>query len=101
MSNTIRCPKCSYYEQTYKAPLGKIVRNPAALLVNNGNGVVDDCNACNGSGYIPTVVLDSIKQAFPSMYDKIVSELRWSMDHYSFMLGEMYVGCELDGYIHS
>jgi len=99
MSSAIRCPKCSYYERCYYAPLGKIVRNPSAGLKD---AVFDDCNACDGTGYIPPVVLDSIKKSFPKRYEEIVSQLRWSQDHYSFMLGGMYVGVEVkDGYIHT
>lgn len=99
MSNAIRCPKCPYHEQAYQAPLGKILRNPHA---NTGKIVWDDCNACNGTGYIPLVVLDSIRNSFPKSYEKIVKDLRWSMDHYSFVIHGMYVGVEVsDGYIHT
>jgi len=99
--NAIRCPKCIYNEQTYKAPLGKVVRNPGAVLLN-GRSVVDDCNACNGSGYIPAVVLDSIRKSFPKEAEDIIKSLRWSGDHYSFLRWDMYVGVEVkDGYIHT
>ena len=34
-------------------------------------------------------------------FEAILKDLRWSGDHYSFILGSMYVGVELDGYMHT
>jgi hypothetical protein len=104
MSKTLHCavdcPKCKYYKDYYQAPQGKIIRNPYAIA----NGVVyDDCNACNGTGFIPHVILDAITN-FASTDEKAkqyIADLRWSMDHFSFQCGGMYVGIELDGYMHS
>lgn len=95
----MQCPRCAYDQQFYKSPPGKVVRNPAAL------GVWDDCQACNGTGSIPEVVLESIKNALPKQFAEIQADpklLRWSGDHYSFMCGGMYVGVEVkDGYLHT
>jgi hypothetical protein len=97
-----RCPKCIYYEQTHRAPLGKIVRNPYA---REGSPVYDDCNACNGSGYIPMVVVDSIvkfARGDVKRAEQILVELKWHSDHFAFMAGNMYVGIEKeDGYLHT
>jgi hypothetical protein len=96
---TIRCPRCLYHEQSYKTPLGKIVRNPHADLTK---AVHDDCIACDGSGYIPELILDAVRSAFPKSADEIIPTIRWSMDHWSFILGGgLYVGIERDGYVHS
>ena len=98
---SIRCPRCKYDQETYQAPAGKVVRNPAAL----SNGVMyDTCIACFGTGEVPTAVLESIKQGMPKVYETILQDpklLRWSGDHYSIMAYGMYVGCELDGYCHT
>jgi hypothetical protein len=93
-----RCPRCLNEEQAFNAPLGKVIRNPYA---KQGSPVWDDCKACQGTGYVSTIVVNAIVQAFPDKAEKILSELRWSMDHFSFNLHGMYVGIELDGYIHS
>jgi len=98
--DAIRCPKCSVQATIYNAPIGKVVRNPYASL---SEAVHDDCNACNGSGYVPGVVLDSI-QSFARTQEKAkeyASNLRWSYDHFSFDAHGMYVGIELDGYLHT
>lgn len=50
---------------------------------------------------IPDVVSQSIQQAFSKQANDILKELRWSGDHFSFNRWGMYVGVELDGYIHS
>ena len=34
-------------------------------------------------------------------FERIMRELRWSGDHYSFDFAGMYVGVELDGYMHT
>lgn len=34
-------------------------------------------------------------------FQDILKQLRWSMDHYSFNFAGMYVGVELDGYMHT
>lgn len=94
--NAVRCPKCLYHEQSFEAPLGKVARNPYAL------GMWDDCNACEGTGYIPTKIVDAVVKAFPKEAEEIVSSLRWSSDHWSFVRWGMYIGIEpKDGYIHS
>lgn len=100
--NATRCPKCLYDNQNRNAPLGKVVRNPYAA--KDLAPVHDDCNACNGTGYVPGVVVDSIVRFARNDNEKaqkILSELRWSMDHFSFMAGIMYVGVETDGYLHT
>lgn len=96
----IRCPKCASHMRMYSAPLGKIVRNPFAI----GPGVVhDDCNACNGTGYVPGVVTKSVRDFARDneSADKYLAALRWSGDHFSFNAHGMYVGVELDGYLHT
>lgn len=96
--NAIRCPKCLSYNRMYQAPVGKVVRNTYAT----SGRVYDDCNACNGSGYLPTVVVDSIVKSFPERAEKILEELGWGGDHFYFRLGDLYVGVEAkDGYIHT
>jgi hypothetical protein len=50
---------------------------------------------------IPDKVSEAIKQAFPKDANEILDSLRWSGDHFSFNRWGMYVGVELDGYIHS
>jgi S-adenosylmethionine synthetase len=51
---------------------------------------------------IPDIVTQAIKDAFKYDYKEILqSLLRWSGDHYSFNKWGMYVGVELDGYIHT
>jgi hypothetical protein len=98
--NAIECPKCKVHASIYSAPRGKVVRNPEAGLKN---AVHDDCNACNGSGYIPSVVIDSIV-AFARTKERAqeyLNGLRWSYDHFSFNAHGMYIGCEVDGYLHS
>ncbi len=98
MSHAIRCPKCIFHCNSYNAPLGKVVRNPYAGL---DNAMHDDCDACNGTGYVPGLIIDAIANAFPKSVNEILTNLRWSGDHYSFIVHGMYVGCELDGYVHS
>lgn len=34
-------------------------------------------------------------------FQRYLRELRWSGDHYSFNFAGMYVGVELDGYMHT
>lgn len=34
-------------------------------------------------------------------FEGILKELRWSGDHYSFNFAGIYVGIELDGYMHT
>jgi phage FluMu protein Com len=100
--HTIRCPRCQYFDQVYDAPKGKEVRNPDAQ--QGLPPVYDDCKACCGTGDVPAVVLESIRQALPKSYQAIVEQpslLRWSGDHFSFMCGKMYVGVEVDGYLHT
>jgi hypothetical protein len=46
-------------------------------------------------------VIESIKNAFPRSSSEILKSLRWSTDHWSFIIHGMYVGVELDGHIHS
>lgn len=50
---------------------------------------------------IPDVVSESIKKSFPNDASDILASLRWSYDHFSFSKWGMYVGVELDGYIHT
>lgn len=95
----MQCPRCKFDQDYYSAPKGKTLRNPAAE-----GRVYDDCKACNGTGEVPTVVLESIRQSLPKVYAEILLDpamLRWSGDHYSFVTGGMYVGVELDGYLHT
>jgi hypothetical protein len=103
MNQSLRCPRCTYWEQFYQAPLGKEVRNPYASP--ELGRVYDDCRACSGTGYVPSVVLDSIKNSLPKQYDEIMADpnkLRWSGDHFSLHCGGMYVGVEVDdGYLHT
>jgi hypothetical protein len=101
---TPKCPKCSYYAETYKTPIGKIVSNPAAYNhpANQGKEMVcDDCNACYGKGFVPDIVCSEIRRCFPNDAESILKDLRWSMDHFSFSRWGMYIGIEMDGYIHS
>jgi hypothetical protein len=95
-----RCPKCIIHERLYNAPLGKIVRNPYA---NIANAVYDDCDACNGTGYIPMAVIDAIINFARTLEraDEYISQLRWSYDHYSFDVHGLYVGIETDGFLHT
>ena len=65
----------------------------------------DDCNACEGKGVIPQVVLDSVT-AFGERHSReraqeYIAALRWCGDHYSFMCGGLYVGIEVDGHLHT
>ena len=96
--NAIRCPRCLIHEQSYKAPLGQCIRNPYADLTK---AVYDPCIACEGTGYVSTLVVESICNAFPKDPESILASLRWSGDHFSFIRWGMYIGVELDGYIHS
>lgn len=34
-------------------------------------------------------------------FEDFLKQLRWSYDHYSFNFAGMYVGVELDGYMHT
>lgn len=40
-------------------------------------------------------------QVSMSRFQDILKALRWSGDHYSFYFAGMYVGVELDGYMHT
>lgn len=97
----IRCPKCKSQEALYNAPLGKVVRNPYATP--GGVPVHDDCNACEGTGYVPTKVVESVVRfaRTPEKAAEILAALRWSYDHFSFDAHGMYVGVEVDGYLHT
>ena len=97
MSN-IECPRCKYYSDFYNAPKGKVVRNPYA---SGSAYVFDNCDACSGTGNVPDVVVQAITDAFPKSCSSILAGLRWSTDHFSFVINGMYVGCEIDGYLHS
>lgn len=50
---------------------------------------------------IPDTVSGSIKKSFPNDAMSILDSLRCSGDHFSFSKWGMYVGVELDGYIHT
>ncbi len=50
---------------------------------------------------IPDTVSSAIKKSFPDQSSDILDTLRWSYDHFSFNRWGMYVGVELDGYIHT
>ena len=50
---------------------------------------------------ITDVVSASIKNSFPDKFNDIMPSVRWSYDHFSFNYGGMYVGVELDGYVHT
>jgi hypothetical protein len=93
----INCPRCQYYADYYQAPKGKVIRTHAA------GGREDDCSACEGKGVIPPQVIKSIERfaRTPERAQEILSQLRWSGDHFSFMAGNMYVGVEVDGYLHT
>jgi hypothetical protein len=95
-----RCPKCIIHERLYNAPLGKVVRNPYA---NIANAVHDDCDACNGTGYIPMIIIEAIENfaSTSERADEYISQLRWSYDHFSFTAHGIYIGIEKDGYMHS
>ena len=97
-ANAIRCPKCISHERMYRAPLGKTVRNPYAA---SGNFMYDECDACNGTGYLPLLIIASIEKSFPNNAAEILGKLRWSGDHFSFDWHGIYVGVEVDGYCHS
>lgn len=99
-----RCPRCIHHERMYQAPLGKMIRNIYARVEAGSSAVHDDCKACNGTGYIPGKVTDSIvKFVKGDTYraSEILSRLAWSLDHFSFMSGGMYIGVETSGYLHS
>lgn len=98
--DAIRCPRCKVQATIYNAPVGKVVRNPEAGLTN---AVHDDCKACNGTGYIPGVVLDSITKFArdPVKAKEYAEALHWNYDHFGFKAGGMYVGVECDGYLHT
>ena len=98
MSQSIPCSKCLYHHEFYQAPIGKVVRNPEALKYGCTH---DTCDACDGTGYIPENILSAIEGAFPNSYAMIKDNVRWSSDHWSFIVAGMYVGVEKDGYIHS
>jgi hypothetical protein len=50
---------------------------------------------------IPCVVIDAITAAFPDHAVEILAGLKWNRDHYFFEKWGMYVGVEVDGYIHT
>lgn len=99
----MNCPKCKYHQENYHAPVGKIVRNPYAA--KGLPPVYDNCNACEGLGTIPKAVIQSVtnfgERHSPQRAQEYLAALRWSGDHYSFMVGNMYVGVEVDGYLHT
>ena len=97
----IKCGKCSYYHEYENAPIGKDITRPN-WAERSGKRVETDCNACNGTGNVPDVVINSIKKRYPEKAEKILSELKWGGDHYYFILDSLYVGCEVkDGYLHT
>lgn len=50
---------------------------------------------------IPLFIAQKIRSAFPQNVEKILSEMRYGLDHWHFNLYGMYVGVEDDGYIHT
>ena len=50
---------------------------------------------------IPDIVSSAIKNAFKYDYKEILESLKWGDDHFYFIRYGMYIGVELDGYIHS
>lgn len=50
---------------------------------------------------VPDVVIEAIYKFSPTKFESLLRGLRWSFDHYSFDFAGMYVGVELDGYIHT
>lgn len=50
---------------------------------------------------IPNTVIESIKKSFSDQYTEILKQLKWNRDHFYFERWGMYVGVELDGYIHT
>jgi len=48
-------------------------------------------------------VTDSIRQRYPKEAVRILGELKWDaiMKCWYFYLGDLFLGVELDGYIHS
>jgi len=52
---------------------------------------------------VPDVAIEAIKKAFPHHAQDILGELRWSEVNGCFYFTKwgMYVGVELDGYIHT
>ena len=45
--------------------------------------------------------MESEQDARPVEFEKRLKELRWNMDHYFFNAHNVYVGVELDGYMHT
>jgi hypothetical protein len=90
------------HEQVYRAPIGKVVRNPAMLILD-GTAIVDDCVACNGSGYVPEKIVESVMNfaRTPERAQEYLNALKWNHDHYSFNCRGIYVGIESDGFLHS
>ena len=99
-NEVIPCGKCSYYHEYENAPIGKIVTH-IHYGPDAGKNVQSDCNACKGTGEISEVIINSIKLLYPEKAESILSSMKWHGDHYGFMLGTMYVGCELDGFLHT
>ncbi len=106
---TASCPDCNGSGHiaalaSTSEDIGSYVSDECPTCAATGKvskAVYDDCKACDGSGFVPDVVVNAIRNAFPNNADDILKELRWSMDHFSFTRWGMYVGVECDGYIHS
>ena len=52
----------------------------------------------------PEAVIQGLRKAFPAStppVDELIKQLRWNMDHYYVNYAGMYVGIELDGYVHT
>jgi hypothetical protein len=56
-----------------------------------------------GDRIVEQVVIESIGSSFPTNADSILQDLKWSSINgcYYFERWGMWVGCEVDGYIHS
>jgi hypothetical protein len=50
---------------------------------------------------IPRAVIDAIIKAWPDQAAEILTAMRWAGDHYFVNRWGMYVGIEVDGYIHT
>jgi len=69
-----------------------------------------NCKACGGTGKIPALVLAALMRyarqhenddhGCPSAME-LVSQLKWSVDHFYFERAGIYHGIELDGHIHT
>lgn len=104
MSSKYRCPRCEYDRDCNAAPLGKVLNSRWIINIINAINELDpkwiDCKACNGTGFIPAVVIAGIKKSFPNVTEIALSTLKWDMDHFYFIRLGIYTGVELSGECH-